>query len=274
MTRSISLRCWLCAVSVWSLATLASASGAWAQDDPRERFEARTYRSPQGGELPYRLLRPRSDVRQEAYPLVLFLHGAGERGSDNKKQLVHGMADFASDEIMQKYPCYVVAPQCPAGQQWVDTPWTADAHTMPENPTAAMRLALELIGALADEFPIDARRLYVSGLSMGGFGTWDALQRQPQRFAAAVPICGGGDVALAKTIAHVPIWAFHGDADRVVKPKRSRDMVAALKEAGGAPRYTEYPGVGHNSWAATYRNPELYAWLFAQQRTSGGALND
>ena len=129
-----------------------------------------------------------------------------------------------------------------------------------------MRLSLELITSLQKELSIDEDRIYVTGLSMGGFGVWDAIQRHPKRFAAAAPVCGGGDPAYAKDIAHVPIWAFHGDADGAVKPMRSRDMIAALKEAGGEPKYTEYPGVGHNSWAATYANRDLYSWLFAQKR--------
>ena len=101
---------------------------------------------------------------------------------------------------------------------------------------------------------------------MGGFGVWDAMQRQPTLFAAAAPVCGGGDTALAKSIAAIPLWAFHGEKDTVVKPLRSRDMIAAIKAAGGTQRYTEYPGVGHNSWVATYRNPEFYSWLFAQRK--------
>jgi predicted peptidase len=197
---------------------------------------------------------------------VIFYHGAGERGDDNVKQLVHGMNDFASDDIMAKYPCFVVAPQCPNGDQWVDVPWSADSHKMPEKPTEPMRLSLELITSLQSEFSIDASRLYVTGLSMGGFGTWDAIQRYPNRFAAAVPICGGGDTEFAKQLLHVPIWAFHGEADTAVKPLRSRDMIAAIKAAGGSPKYTEYPGVGHNSWAATYANREMYAWLFSQKK--------
>ena len=237
--------------------------------DHRDRFVARVYEDGQGRKLLYRLLRPRNYDQARAYPLVLFHHGAGERGDDNVKQLVHGMNDFASDEIMEKYPCFVVAPQCPEELQWVDTPWVADAHTMPEEPTEPLRLSLRLVSALEQEFSIDTDRLYVTGLSMGGFGVWDAVQRHPDRFAAAVPVCGGGDPALAERIARVGMWAFHGDQDSVVKPKRSREMMAALKTAGGSPRYTEYPGVSHNSWTATYRYPQMYKWLFAQRKGQG-----
>lgn len=236
-------------------------------DDARDRFEARVFKTDDDA-LPYRLLKPKNYDESQKYPLVLFFHGAGERGDDNKRQLVHGMADFASDAVMDKYPCFVVAPQCPSGSQWVNAPWSADAHETPEKPAPPMRQSLELLSALQKEFAIDADRIYVTGLSMGGFGTWDAIQRNPKLFAAAAPICGGGDSRpeKVKPIADLPIWAFHGDKDTAVKPLRSRDMIAALKKAGGAPRYTEYPGVGHNSWSATYANPEFYEWLFAQRK--------
>lgn len=235
-------------------------------DDPREKFEGRVYKDAEGAELPYRLLMPASYDPDKKYPLVLFFHGAGERGSDNKKQLVHGMAEFASDKIMADYQCFVVAPQCPDNQQWVDTPWSADSHTLPEMPAPALRQSLELVASLSKVLSIDADRIYVTGLSMGGFGAWDAICRRPELFAAAAPVCGGGDTGQAKRIAKVPVWAFHGELDTAVKTKRSRDMIAALKEAGGSPKYTEYKGVGHDSWSATYKDPEFYKWLFAQKR--------
>lgn len=146
---------------------------------PETRFDAHTYKSPGGGELPYRLLKPKSAAAGQKYPLVVFLHGAGERGVDNTIQLIHGMADLASDAMMQRHPAYVIAPQCPADQQWVDTPWTADSHTMPAEPTAPLRMVQELIGSLEKEFPIDGGRIYLTGLSMGGFGAWDLLHASP-----------------------------------------------------------------------------------------------
>jgi predicted peptidase len=176
------------------------------------------------------------------------------------------MNEFASDAVMEKYPAFVVAPQCGDGEQWVNVPWTDDQHTMPAKPSPYMKLTLEMVDNLIQALPVDTSRIYITGLSMGGFGTWDAVQRRPDFFAAAVPICGGGDTAEAKKIAHVPIWAFHGDEDGVVKPKRSRDMVAALKAAGGKPRYTEFITTGHDSWVQTYRNPEMYEWLFSQKK--------
>lgn len=237
-----------------------------AEEDTRERFEARQYVDAAGEKLPYRLLKPKNYDASQRYPLVLFLHGAGERGSDNTKQLVHGMADFSSDAVMNKYPAFVVAPQCPDERKWVEVPWTDEEHAMPKEPSVALRQTFELLEALSKEFSIDADRIYITGLSMGGFGTWDAIQRKPDLFAAAAPVCGGGDTNYAARIKDVPVWAFHGDQDDAVKVRRSRDMIAAIKAAGGQPKYTEYPGVGHDSWTATYRDPELYQWLFAQKR--------
>lgn len=246
--------------------TLALCSYPMAQAaDNRDRYEAREHK--QGDfVLPYRLLKPKDYDPKQKYPLVLFLHGAGERGVDNEKQLIHGLNDFAADEIVAKYPAFVVAPQCPVGKKWVEVDWSADSHVIPAKPSVPLAASLELLDSIAKEFSIDADRVYITGLSMGGYGVWDALAREPQRFAAAAVVCGGGDPAQADKMKGVPIWAFHGDEDTAVKPKRSREMIAALKAAGGEPKYTEYPKTGHNSWAKTYSDPALYEWLFAQKR--------
>ncbi len=230
-----------------------------------ETYVAKTYRS--GDEsLLYRIHVPEEAEDEEKLPLLIFFHGAGERGDDNQRQLFHGTADIMRIAGSKGVPLIVVAPQCPNGQQWVDTPWGDLSHTMPKEPSAPMRLSIGLLKELAAELPVDPDRVYVSGLSMGGFGTWDIVQRMPDYFAAAIPVCGGGDTAEAAKLKDLPIWCFHGSEDGVVKPKRSRDMIAAIKEAGGDPKYTEYPGVGHNSWTATYRDPEVLGWLFKQRR--------
>jgi predicted peptidase len=235
-------------------------------DDVQQLLEKRTYKDAQGKALPYRLLKPDNYDPKSKYPLVLFLHGAGERGDDNEKQLIHGVPEFAREDNRKKYPCFLAAPQCPAGAKWVDVDWSADTHVQPDEPSESLRLALALVGALQGEFSIDAGRIYVSGLSMGGYGTWDAAMRRPELFAAAVPICGGADETRAERIARMPVWVFHGAKDPAVKVARSDRMVAALIKAGGNPGYTRYPGEGHASWVPAYRDPELFKWLFAQKR--------
>ncbi len=240
-------------------------SASAAADDV---YEARAYKNDKGETLNYRLLVPKdySQTGTESYPLVLFLHGAGERGDDNVKQLVHGTKEFAKEENRQKYPCFVVAPQCPNGKKWVEVDWSADTHKQPEEESISLVLTRETLAALQKEFRIDAKRLYVTGLSMGGYGTWDMITRTPEVFAAAIPICGGGDETVADKVSKLPVWVFHGDKDTAVKPERSRRMVAAIEAAGGKPKYTEYPEVGHDSWTQTYANPEVIGWLFAQKR--------
>jgi predicted peptidase len=228
-----------------------------------EEPEARLFQGQNGEVLPYRLAKPLDFDPHATYPLILFLHGAGERGNDNHAQLLHVVPVLLSAENRQKFPCFVVAPQCPTGQKWVDTNWSSGAHKQPEQPSKPMALTLQLLQELQRELPIDSRRLYVMGLSMGGFGTWDVIARYPRMFAAAVPICGGGDESTAPRFAAVPIWAFHGAKDNVVPVSSTRKMIDVLRQAGGQPRYTEYPDCQHNSWDPAVREPDLLPWLFA-----------
>ncbi|MFO0877962.1 MAG: PHB depolymerase family esterase [Gemmataceae bacterium] len=214
----------------------------------------------------YRFLKPEKIEEKTKYPLVIFLHGAGERGDDNTKQLVHGVGDFAKSTTRKKHPCFLIAPQCPEGRRWVEVDWSAPTHNMPKAASEPATLLLALIDQVCKEYPIDKNRIYLTGLSMGGYGTWDLLCRKPTLFAAGIPVCGGGDEKHAKKLVGIPIWAFHGDKDLAVKVERSRNMIEAIKKAGGEPKYTEYPGVGHDSWTRTYKNPEVLDWLFAQTR--------
>lgn len=242
-------------------------AGATLAADVESLFAPASFTSAQTGwKAPYRLLSPQKIEPGQKYPLVLFLHGAGERGSDNGRPLKHGVKAFAADDLLAKHPAFVLVLQCADDHLWVDTPWSAPEHTMPAEPSRFMRIAMELVDAVRAQQPIDDQRIYVVGISMGGFGAWDAIQRQPEVFAAAVPVCGGGDVALASKIKDVPVWAFHGAKDGVVKVKRSRDMIEALKAAGGEPKYTEYPNVDHNAWDKAFATPELFDWLFAQKK--------
>jgi len=244
-----------------------------AKSDPRleglEAFEARVHES-EGGKLNYRLLKPLDFDKQSdksvKYPLVLFLHGAGERGSENLRQLIHGGKNFANEDFRRRYGAFIVVPQSPADKKWVEVPWDAKEHVAPEDAGETMNLVFSLLEELQEEFPVDDARIYGVGLSMGGYGTWDILGRKPGLLAAAAPICGGGDPAQAPMMKDTPIWAFHGGADPVVVPERSRKMVDAIRAAGGEPIYTEYEGVGHDSWTETFNNRLLWDWLFAQRR--------
>lgn len=242
-----------------------------AAETAKQAFDARLYQSSDDGSLPYRIHLPQTIEHGRKYPLILFFHGAGERGTDNGGQLRFGIDELLAYSEKRRQPVIIIAPQVPISEQWVDTPWTADAHTMPEEPSRSMRLTIDLLKETIDELPVDPERVYVTGLSMGGFATWDIIQRLPELFAAAIPVCGGGDAAEADAIKDIPQWAFHGDRDWVIKPQRSRDMIAALREAGGHPKYTEYPGLQHDIWDTTYANEAVWQWLFEQRnkRCSG-----
>lgn len=248
------------------LMTLLAALGltsAGRAADLDKLLEKRTH-TRGDAKLSYRLMKPDGYDASKSYPLVLFLHGAGERGTDNAAQMKHGVKDFASDENRKKYPCFVLVPQCPPHPaRWAD--WSAK-EGLSKEPTGPLGLVLGAVDEVQKEFKIDADRVYITGLSMGGFGTWDLISRHPEKFAAAIPVCGGGDPKQASRIAKVPVWAFHGDKDNAVKVDRSREMIAALKKAGASPKYTEYAGVGHDSWTKTYADPAVIEWLFAQKK--------
>lgn len=216
----------------------------------------------------YRLLRPETIEPGKRYPLVLFLHGAGERGSDNTSQLKYLPTWLAELPLRQQFPCFVVAPQCRAEHRWSPFDWSDKTSSpLAAEPTADLAAAIAALDVVCQEEPIDESRIYLTGLSMGGYGSWELAARQPERFAAVVPICGGGDEAQAAKIAHLPIWCFHGAADQVVPVERSRSMIAAIKAAGGSPKYSELPGVGHDSWTPAYLDSGLLEWLFAQRRS-------
>ncbi len=233
-------------------------------------YEVRTFAAADGAELDYRLLKPREYDATKKYPLVLFLHGSGERGTDNQAQLKNGAPLFLKPEARQKYPCFVLAPQCPPDKTWSAVKGWTGPNAFEEEPTAPMKLVFGMLDAVLKEFSIDQDRLYVTGLSMGGYGTWDILTRQPERWAAAVPVCGGGDAARIGPAKGVAVWAIHGLLDPAVPVIRSQEMIAALEAAGGKPLYSEYPYVKHDAWTTAYGEPELLAWMFAQKR--GGVV--
>ena len=213
----------------------------------------------------YRLLSPADPRPGTRYPLVVFLHGAGERGTDNQSQLKYLPAWLAEPTLRAAFPCHVLAPQCRPGRKWVETDWSAKESTPQAPPSPDMTGVIAALEATLAGGSVDPARVYLTGLSMGGYGSWDLAARMPDRFAALLPICGGGDEATAPKLAKLPIWCFHGDADRAVPVERSRSMIAAIRAAGGEPRYSELAGVGHDSWTPAYRDRAVLEWLFAQR---------
>lgn len=224
--------------------------------------------------IPWRLFVPAGAKPggEGRFPLVFFLHGAGMRGADNVGPmfLAH---PFWQAENQGRNPCFILAPQCPNGRMWSPIPWFGEGKARirdnyPAEPEAKAELAaaFKVLDQTLAAWPVDAKRIYVVGMSMGGYGTWDALLRRPQTWAAAVPICGGGDPAKVALYKDVPIWAWHGANDAVVPAKTSRGMIEALTAAGGTPKYSELPKVNHGSWGPAFEDPEFHAWLFAQRR--------
>ncbi len=224
--------------------------------------------------LLYRTLYPKNFDPTKSYPLVLFLHGSGERGHDNKKQLTHGADMFLQEAHRSTFPAVVIFPQCPEEGYWssVHVDRSTNPHTYDfdysREMTQSLRLILHLIEHLTTKPYIDDQRIYVMGLSMGGMGTFEAVFRRPDLFAAAVPICGGADVeAYGKSQSDVPFWIFHGGIDGVVPVQFSRSMHQKLIELGGYVSYTEYYGVKHDSWSRTFVEPNVINWLFGKEKT-------
>ncbi len=246
-------------------------------DQLAEAYEARSVRvSPKKNADPvdfsYRLLKPAGAKPGTKYPLVIFLHGAGERGSDNLAQLKYLPAWMAEESARAKYPCFVLAPQCRNDEKWVDIAWS-EVKSTPQTPqpTADMLGAIAAVEETLTGEAVDPQRIYLTGLSMGGYGSWDLAARMPQRFAAMIPICGGADEATAGKIKDLPIWCFHGDTDQAVPVERSRTIIAAIRAAGGEPKYSELAGVGHDSWTPAYRDPAVLDWLFSQKKKDAKA---
>ncbi len=247
--------------------------------------------------LPYRLCLPDFYDSTRVYPLVLALHGAGERGTDNQIHIdVHRLATSWADSANQKnYPCFVVAPQCPVDNRWADADWAPGFHRIMEiGESNEVRTVMDLIDSLIEEFSVDTNRLYITGLSMGGQGTWDILARYPAKFAAAVPMSGGGDSTRALQTKHIPKWIFHGEKDTTVPVSASRQMVEAYENQGltayythckegdctgmtydeiaealandARLLYTEWQGAGHVMWAQSFDFPLLFPWVFSQSK--------
>jgi poly(3-hydroxybutyrate) depolymerase len=221
-----------------------------------------------GRSFRYRVHVPDDLGADERVPVLLFLHGAGERGDDNEAQLRHLPEKLVRPEYRRRFRSIVVAPQCARGAMWMKVDWQKreSEQATADSPWLDVALAC-LLKTLGEEEACDPERIYLTGLSMGGFGSWHLAARAPRLFAAVVPVCGGGDPAEAARLARLPFSVWHGAADTVVPPERSRTMVGAVRAAGGTAHYVELPGVAHDSWTAAYRlEGAALDWLFARRR--------
>lgn len=239
--------------------------------DMTELFQAKTFTSSKGTKINYRIFFPKDYSTKKTYPLVLFLHGLGQRGSDNESQLKLGICEPFKDPNSPIYDCIVLAPQCPGDDLWVETDqmWDVycsyDSTKVPESPSLAA--VAELVQKTRDENAVNKNRVYVTGISMGGFGTWDLLVRHTRIFAAAMPLCGGADYRRAGLLRNVPIWTFHGMKDTVVPPAGTIKMAEKLSEIGGNIIFdeNEYPNHGHNIWEDVYKRTDILPWLLSQK---------
>ena len=234
-------------------------------------------------ELSYRLYVPADYDPNRAYPVLLFLHGAGENGGgkdENEKQLNVGMMnEFFSRGYFEKFPCLIIAPQTRNEPknftgEWVNTPWTKGSYKIDVSGetcgtfTENIQLAKMAVDKTIADYHVDTDRIYVTGISMGGYGTWNIITHYNDFFAAAIPVCGGGDPSKADRLVNMPIWCFHGDQDGglAVPVTGTRDMYTAIVAAGSTKiNYTEWPGVGH-AWLPAYAREDVWAWLFAQSK--------
>jgi predicted peptidase len=248
-------------VATWAIVLNASIGQA---QDAVDGFAARVFVGANGARMPYRLFVPDAQQRLRPLPIVIYLHGSGGIGTDNLRQISGGNTNgthvWVTPQAQARHPAFVVAPQLPNGHRW-------DARG--EDVIAPYAsLVIELLGSLSREFAIDLDRVYLTGQSLGGFGTWDLIAKRPELFAAAVPLCGVGTPSRALAARHVPIWVFHGAKDETVPVAGSREMVAALRAVDSAVKYTEYAEVGHEVWTVAYLERSLPDWFFEQKRSS------
>jgi len=222
--------------------------------------------------LKYRILYPEKMKNGEKYPLVLFLHGSGERGGDNQKQLTHGAKLFVDKTMREKYPAFVLFPQCPNNVMWSHRKkkkserddWIFNFPLEPE-PTKPAGLVNQLIEKMLGSELVDTNQVYIMGLSMGGIGALEFLYRWPEKYSAAVVICGGNDPQFASVYCHIPVWFFHGGKDNVVPQKFSQAVYDELKKRNLNTKYTLYPDANHNSWDPALAEPDLLKWLFKER---------
>ncbi|HSB93637.1 MAG TPA: dienelactone hydrolase family protein [Flavitalea sp.] len=224
--------------------------------------------------LSYRYLEPLGMKKGQKYPVIIILHGSGERGNDNKLQLVHGGKLFIDPTVRANFPAFIIFPQCKPGKSWTRVEkdrFSFDSlgglrFRSAQPPTTPLSLVMQLLDSVSRQPTVDRSKIYVGGLSMGGMGTFELLWRKPGFFCAAFLICGGGDPTRVSLYREVPLWIFHGEKDPVVKVGNSRRMVNAFRAAGGRAKYSEYKGVVHNSWDNAFAEPGLLPWLFSYSR--------
>ncbi len=203
--------------------------------------------------IDYLLYLPKEYNGKEKFPLMLFLHGSGERGSNLELVKKHGPPKLIEEG--KDFPFIIVSPQCPSGIRW------------------KTNILIALIDDIINNYNVDENRIYITGLSMGGYGTWKLANEISDRLAAAIPICGWGDAWTICEIGDLPVWAFHGEKDNVVLPQKSKELVEALKSCNGNVQLTTYPEAGHDSWTQTYDNPKIYEWLLKQTKNQRKKLN-
>ncbi len=259
------------AAGLWGMA-VTSAISQTDVSEVADLFEARVHVGMKGDTMSYRLLKPLDYNAVQSYPLVVCLSGGAGRGTDNIRQLAGSKAAqvMSAPENRTRYPAFILAPQCPPGSDWGRTLGEAEREILRkrgrDGQPSVGHLVFEVMTALEKEFNIDTTRRYITGQSMGGAGTWHFVLTRPTLFAAAVVVCGAGNPKQATTVADMPLWIFHGTDDRTVPIEFSRQMIAAIEEAGGDPKYNIFPGVGHNSWHQAFDTPGLLSWLFAQRK--------
>ena len=251
------------------LLSLLLAITLMAPCQAQEEYQHKSYQS-ELGTLNYRILEPESFDSSQKYPLVLFLHGAGERGSDNQKQLTHGSQMFLNPIIRQEYPAFVLFPQCPEGPTWnldqYPESFSTDLFMKEYEPTARIQMLIQMVDSMRQLPYVDENRIYIMGLSMGAMATYELTWRYPERFAAAVPICGALNPEKIERAAQIPFRIYHGDNDNVVPVQHSRNAYKALTKANAIVEYFEFPGWFHDSWIPAFNDTELIPWLFNQSK--------
>lgn len=262
-------------IALLALVSLPAGSKATPPSDTENGYVTRTYIDASGRSMTYYLHIPdEGNQGQQYYPLVLLLHGGGERGhainsSEQNRSVLVGdpyVKQWTSTQVQDRWPSFIVVPQLMDSQQWVDVPSDQGSYRLAPQPTIALLMAKKIVDALLQIYPdIDAGRLYITGISIGGYGVWDAIERWPDFFAAAAPVSGGGDPSGAIKLAHLPIWAFQGANDGDPPPSASRAMIEAIRAVGGHPLYTEFQQSGHDIWLQVYTSSAFLSWLFAQK---------